>query len=133
MGEARSWDSRVAEYVDAPYMKHRLRIGDKLVVRIEGRSGRYKTEWDPKARRGHCSCPSDADPCKHVVALQQTWKLNPKSFIDLEASIRAWLAKKSPEDLYVFLERLMVESPTRLRDWGIVPHNAFRGAASEEE
>jgi hypothetical protein len=78
-------DPRAAEYVDSPSMRMRIRDGQRLVVRVDGRYGFYRTELNLAApNAGFCSCPSDESPCKHVRALRKTWRVNPSSFLDLE-------------------------------------------------
>jgi len=78
-------DPRAAEYVDSPSMRMRIRDGERLVVRIDGHYGFYRTELNLAApSTGYCSCPSDESPCKHVRALRKTWRVNPHSFLDLE-------------------------------------------------
>ncbi|MHB1070263.1 MAG: SWIM zinc finger family protein [Gemmatimonadaceae bacterium] len=63
----------------------RMRDGQRLVVRVDGRHGFYRTELSLAVKNaGSCSCPSDESPCKHVRALRKTWQVNPSSFLDLE-------------------------------------------------
>ena len=79
-------DPRAAEYVDSPSMRMRIRDGRRLVVRIDGRYGFYRTELNlaaPKA--SSCSCPSEESPCKHVRALRKTWRVNPHSFLEIQS------------------------------------------------
>jgi repressor LexA len=79
-------DPRAAEYVDSPSMRLRIRDGRRLVVRIDGRYGFYRTELNlaaPKA--SSCSCPSEESPCKHVRALRKTWRVNPHSFLEIQS------------------------------------------------
>ncbi|MHB1095060.1 MAG: SWIM zinc finger family protein [Gemmatimonadaceae bacterium] len=79
-------DPRAAEYVDSPSMRMRIRDGQRLVVRIDGRYGFYRTELNLAApNASSCSCPSDESPCKHVRALRKTWRVNPRSFLELES------------------------------------------------
>ncbi len=66
-------------------MRMRIRDGRRLVVRIDGRYGFYRTELNLAApNASSCSCPSEESPCKHVRALSKTWRVNPNSFLDLE-------------------------------------------------
>ena len=79
-------DPRAAEYVDSPSMRMRIRDGRRLVVRVDGRYGFYRTELDLAApNASSCSCPSEESPCKHVRALRKTWRVNPRSFLELES------------------------------------------------
>ena len=75
-------DPRAAEYVDSSSMRMRIRDGRRLVVRVDGRYGFYRTELNLAApNASSCSCPSDEFPCKHVRALRKTWRVNPRSFL----------------------------------------------------
>lgn len=132
MGQTRSWEDRVGEYIDSPFMKHRLRLDDKLIARIEGNQGTYKVEWNTQNNRGSCSCPYDDGPCKHLEALKRTWKLKPGSFLDVNTALQAWLDRKGRDELLVFLQRLMVESPSRLAAWGVVPATKDSRVREEE-
>ena len=79
-------DPRAAEYVDSPSMRMRIRDGRRLVVRVDGRYGFYRTELNLAApNASSCSCPSEESPCKHVRALRKTWRVNPRSFLELES------------------------------------------------
>src|SRR5437870_3504543 len=85
---------RAAEYIDSPLMTQRLRYRRGLSVRIAGNYGVYRTQCRIGHRSsGTCSCPSDGWPCKHVRALEATWKVNPSSFLDLEAILGGLSAK----------------------------------------
>ena len=67
-------------------MRMRIRDGRRLVVRVDGRYGFYRTELNLAAPNGSsCSCPSEESPCKHVRALHKTWRVNPRSFLELES------------------------------------------------
>ncbi|MHB8837791.1 MAG: SWIM zinc finger family protein [Gemmatimonadaceae bacterium] len=78
-------DPRAAEYVDSPSMRMRLRDGRRLVVRVDGRYGCYRTELNLAApNASSCSCPSEESPCKHVRALRKTWRVNPRSFLEIQ-------------------------------------------------
>jgi hypothetical protein len=67
-------------------MRMRVRDGRRLVVRVDGRYGFYRTELSLAAPiAGSCSCPSEESPCKHMRALRKTWRVNPRSFLELES------------------------------------------------
>lgn len=79
-------DPRAAEYVDSPSMRMRIRDRRRLVVRVDGRYGFYRTELNLAApNASSCSCPSEESPCKHGRALRKTWRVNPRSFLELES------------------------------------------------
>ena len=83
-------DERAEEYIDSALMTHRLRHAQRVSVRIYGNYGVYRTQLLlGRDVDGHCTCPSDEWPCKHLRALRATWRLNPRSFLDLEG----WLAE----------------------------------------
>lgn len=49
---ARTWDARVAEYVDSPSMVHRIKVGTVVAARIHGSLGTYKVEAYRQWSRG---------------------------------------------------------------------------------
>jgi len=78
------------EYVDSVLMTQRLRDRRVLSARIHGRYGVYRTQVRlTRQLDGHCTCPSDVQPCKHVRALRATWRRNPDSFFDVRAFLRS--------------------------------------------
>lgn len=80
----RRHDERAAEYVDSPLMRMRIRDGQRLVARTDGHYGCYRREVHLADRgRDSCTCPSEPWPCKHVRALRKTWRVRPRSFLDL--------------------------------------------------
>ena len=66
----RSWEDRVAEYVDSPRLRQRLKVGQQISCLIDGNYGIYRTRTSlkRKTKSSACSCPSDDYPCKHVEA-----------------------------------------------------------------
>mgnify|MGYP003383431537 CR=1 FL=1 len=111
---------RAAEYVDSPMLTRRVRHGRDLSARVDGRYGLYRT----RARIGSltsgssCSCPSEGWPCKHVRALQETWKVNPDSFVDLDELIEGLASKKKTDLLRLIAEMVMI-APDSLSACGV--------------
>jgi SWIM zinc finger len=111
---------RAAEYVDSPMLTRRLRHGRDLSARVDGRYGIYGT----RARIGSlasgssCSCPSEGWPCKHVRALQETWKANPGSFVDLDELVEGWATKRKTDLLRLIVKMAMV-APDSLSACGV--------------
>jgi uncharacterized Zn finger protein len=115
-----TFDDRVAEYVDSPRVKLRVRYGKKVAARILGNYGVYRTfvSQTSKKKTGDCSCPSEIWPCKHVEALRATWEANPQSFFDLDRWLES-LAKQSKADLIESIGQMVVESPGLLGLFGV--------------
>ena len=87
-------------------------------MRIDGHYGVYTTRLRVGRRpEGQCTCPSDWSPCKHVRALEATWKLNPGSFLDLDDYLGR-LATKSSGDLVKLIGRMAVAAPESLAACG---------------
>jgi hypothetical protein len=110
---------RVAEYVDSPLMTHRLRHGDEVSARIVGNYGVYRTcvtihgECDQS-----CTCPSEERPCKHVLALEETWEEVPETFFDLD-DLLTTLAKRSKTDLIDLIAEMAAAAPETLAALGV--------------
>ena len=88
---ARSWKQRVAEYVDSPRLRQRMRVDQQISCVVDGNYGIYKTEASLKngmKSSFSCSCPSDDYPCKHVGALLRTYENHPRTFLDLDAMMK---------------------------------------------
>lgn len=80
---------RVAEYVDSSQMLQRTKRKKQLSALIRGTYGNYRTTCRiSKTVQGTCSCPSEIQPCKHILALRETWNVNPDSFFDLDKFLR---------------------------------------------
>lgn len=116
----RSLDDRVGEYVNSPRLGQRLRIGNEVSCVVDGNSGIYRTSFDLKLRAASwCTCPSEYDPCKHVLALRQTYKLRPRSFVDLEGVLNQKLAKKDRAGLLKVILAMAKASPPALAAVGV--------------
>ena len=117
---ARSWEERVAEYVDSPRLRQRLKIDQQISCTVDGNYGIYKTEASLKKRESFsCSCPSEDYPCKHVGALLRTYKNHPRSFLDLEQMIKNKLAKMEKPELLRVIRKMILESPSSLSALGV--------------
>jgi len=114
----RTWKDRVEEYVDSPRMVQRIRSGSLLVVRIHGTQGAYHVQWNTKGRKGACTCPSDASPCKHVEALRETWRVHPESFADVDALLNIALKGRTREQLVDVIRSMILVSPSALTALG---------------
>jgi uncharacterized Zn finger protein len=115
----RSWEDRVDEYVDSPRMRERIKIGLTVVCRIQGNSGVYRTEASVGRKKGSaCSCPSDYDPCKHVVALLETYKRKPRSFVDIEKVLKN-LEKREKKELLEMIRKMALDTPSVLSTLGV--------------
>ena len=60
-----------------------------------------------------CSCGGDVSPCKHVIALEETWRINPASFLDLDEFL-ARLDEQPKERLLEMIGQLVVRWPAIL-------------------
>ena len=116
---ARSWKDRVAEYVDSPRLRQRLRVDQQISCVVDGNYGIYRTEASlKKGKSFSCSCPSDDYPCKHVGALLQTYKNHPRSFLDFDA-LKKRLAKMEKPELLKVIRKMVVASPSSLSALGV--------------
>jgi uncharacterized Zn finger protein len=101
-------------------MTHRVSFKRRLSARIQGNYGVYRT-WVRLASRGldsGCTCPSDWDPCKHVKALELTWRENPKSFFDVDGFLKT-LAGRSKTELIDTIGVLIARAPEGLAALGV--------------
>ncbi|MDH2901313.1 MAG: SWIM zinc finger family protein [archaeon] len=117
----RSWEERVAEYVDSPRLRQRLRVDQQISCAVDGNYGIYKTQASLKKGRkesSSCSCPSDYYPCKHVFALLQTYKNHPRSFLDLDLVMKK-LSKREKPELLDLIRKMVLASPSSLSALGI--------------
>jgi hypothetical protein len=116
-----------AEYVDTPLMSQRLLYKRQLSVRIDGTYGTYRTQLTLGRRlHGHCSCPSDELPCKHIRALRSTWRVNPESFFDLGPFLEE-LSRRSTASLVASIAELVMNQPETLTVFGV------KGFAPDDE
>ncbi len=117
--QKRSFDERVAEYVDSPLMTQWVAYGKHISARIAGNFGAYRTQASrSKKLTGECTCPSEIWPCKHVYALRATWEANPGSFFNLDS----WLKKLADEpkaSLVEAIRNMVVEFPQLLSVFGV--------------
>ncbi len=113
-------EDRVAEYVDSPSMKQRVKHKKQITARIQGVYGNYRTQtiWSLKKVNGECTCPSELWPCKHILALRETWKVNPKSFFDLDHFLKN-LAKETQDELMEMFGKIVVQFPECLGVLGV--------------
>jgi hypothetical protein len=115
----RTVDARAAEYVDRPVMYMRIRDGRRLVVRVSGNYGEYRTEVNLAAASGDsCTCPSEAFPCKHVRAVRETWRVNARSFFDVQNLLKS-LAQSPHTALLAAIRTIVMAHPESLRILGV--------------
>lgn len=128
--QAPTLKDRVDVYVDSPLMTHRVRFKRKLFARIQGNYGVYRT-W---VRPGHggldsgCTCPSEWRPCKHVHALEGTWRVNRPSFFDVDSFLKT-LAGRPKAELVEAIGRLIARAPEGLAALGV---KGFEDAEPED-
>ena len=117
---ARTWDARVAEYVDSPRMLHRIKVGPIVAARIHGSLGAYKVQINTRTKRGgDCTCPSEIQPCKHVEAVRQTWKKKPGSFADIDEILAKALKGKTRPHLVQMMRSMVMANPSSLSALGV--------------
>ena len=120
-------EDRAAVYVDSPLMTQRIRYGRRLLARIDGVYGVYRTQAHLGRRMDdRCTCPSELWPCKHVNALRRTWKANPASFLDLKRFLKG-LSRQSKPALIAAIAQMVLMSPEGLSVFGV------KGFESEPE
>lgn len=100
-------------------MRQRLKVGDQVACVIDGNYGTYRTQASLKRRSGSsCSCPSDYYPCKHVDALLQTYRINPRSLLDFNKMMKK-LSKMEKSELLQLIRRMALASPPSLSAMGV--------------
>lgn len=110
----RSWESRVAEYVDSPRLACRIKVGDVILCAIAGNHGTYRTRaslresWDAS-----CSCPYDGGRCKHIMALEETYRKKPRSFVDVDRHLER-LSKKPTQEILRLMREMVGAHPQAL-------------------
>ena len=111
---------RVEAYVDSPLMTHRVRFERQLSARIQGNYGIYRTRVRMASRGldSACTCPSDWDPCKHVTALELTWRETPESFFDVDRFLKT-LAVRPKAELIDAIGKLIGCAPEGLAALGV--------------
>ena len=118
----RTREQRVMEYVDSPLLFHRVKLGAEILCEVNGHEGVYLARASILARGPYaCSCPSELEPCKHVEALRETFRRNPDSFFDAEATLYA-LADRPKPDLLETMRAIIRDTPGVLRT---LDSNAF--------
>jgi len=97
-----------------------VRFKQNLFARIQGNYGIYRT-WariGSNGRDSGCTCPSDWWPCKHVHALQQTWRENPGSFFDVDGFLKT-LSSRPKAELIDSIGKLISRAPEGLSALGV--------------
>lgn len=127
---SRSWEDRVAEYANSPRLQHRLKLGKVVSCTVLGNGGVYQTKAAVRGtKESECTCPYEGFPCKHIVALQQTYKGRPKTFHDVDAHLKE-RRKKTVDELLQDMRRMILASPSCLAGLGIP---GFEPADEKEE
>ncbi len=117
---ARNLEDRAAVYVDSPLMTHRVRFKRQLFAKIQGNYGIYRTRvrLGSQGLDSGCTCPSEGWPCKHVSAVERTWRVNPRSFFDADRFLKTLAARPKPE-LVEAIGRLIARAPEGLAALGV--------------
>jgi len=118
----RTFSDRVAEYVDSPMMRQRVRIGRTACATIRGRYGVYKTRITltpaRRCKEASCTCPSEYWPCKHAAALAETFLRKPESFLDAVKLVDS-LGKKGQKELIRLMRGMIAAAPAALQALGV--------------
>ena len=105
--------------MDSPRLRQRLKVGNQISCFIVGNYGTYRTQVTLKQRmKSSCSCPSDYYPCKHVDALLETYRINPRSFLDFDTLMKKLGAMEKPE-LLKRIREMVIASPPSLSALGV--------------
>jgi hypothetical protein len=128
----RSWEDRVAEYVDSRRLRQRLKVDQRISCIIDGNYGTYRTEAFLKRRmKSSCSCPSEYYPCKHVDALLETYRIRPRSFLDFDTVMKKLVKMEKPE-LLKLIRQMVLASPFSLTVLGVKGFEPPSGYENEE-
>lgn len=118
-----TFSERAAEYIDSSLMLQRLKIGAIVCLHGQGRYGIYKVSARRKAngkfKNPQCTCPSDDIPCKHAVALAQTFLKKPESFYDADKMVAAKCGDKSSKELLSLIRKMIAVAPASLQALGV--------------
>jgi hypothetical protein len=110
---------RARPYIDSPLMTQRVRLGPQISARIDGSYGVYRTQKHTGLRgSGTCNCPSERWPCKHLRALEATWRANPTSFFDVQRFLDS-LALHSKAELVRAIGDMALRAPEALAVFGV--------------
>jgi uncharacterized Zn finger protein len=100
-------------------MTLRVRLGRQISARIDGSYGVYRTQKRVGPRgSGTCNCPSEAWPCKHLRALEATWRANPTSFFDIQPFLDS-LVGYSKAELVRAIGDMALRAPEALSVFGV--------------
>lgn len=116
----RTLGERVAEYVDSESMTHRIKIDEMLHCRIQGNFGIYQTTYDlsENGEKTTCDCPAEYRPCKHSLALAETYEIVPESFIDIKDILKE-IQRKTKSELLEIIREMIQCAPESLSVLGI--------------
>lgn len=117
---APTFEDRAAVYVNSPLMAHRVCFKRQLFARIQGNYGIYRT-WARLGSRGldsGCTCPSEWRPCKHVTALERTWRISPRRFFDVDGFLKT-LTGRPKAELIDVIGRLIARAPEGIAALGV--------------
>ena len=121
-GKENVYAARIAEYVDSPMMRQRIRIGRTACCTIRGRYGVYQTRITLTPARhckeASCTCPSESWPCKHAAALAEMVLRKPESFLNADKLVDG-LGKKGPKELLRLMRRMIAIAPAALQALGV--------------
>ena len=120
---------RIAQYVNSPLVSHRVRFDDQLAARIEGSYGVYRTTASLSGGPEDCTCPAEMRPCKHILALRETWEVNSSSFFNL-GDLIAQLPKQTKQELIELIGTMIMHSPAVLELLGVP---GFDGAEEDDD
>ncbi len=110
----RSWEVRIAEYVDSPKLACRIKVGKVISCAVAGNYGTYHTRanlketWDAS-----CSCPYDGGRCKHILALEETYRKKPRSFVDVDRFLQR-LSRRPITEILGLMRDMMGAHPQAL-------------------
>lgn len=123
----------MAEYVNSPRLRQRLKTASEISCIVDGNSGIYRTSLSLKRSGGSgCTCPSEYVPCKHVAALRETYRLTPRSFTDLDALLKKLGSKDKPELLRLIRE-MAAAAPASLSALGVKGFESPEETEDDEE
>lgn len=121
----KAWKERVAVYVDSPKMKNRIKLKGFIVATIDGTAGTYQVRMNLRTHAGRCNCPYWDPPCKHLHALQETWRRNPESFGDIDDLLKTMLRNRTKADMRSLMASMILESPACLTALGVLGFRDF--------
>lgn len=91
-----------------------------LLCRIQGNFGIYQTTYDlgKRGEKTDCTCPAEYWPCKHSLALHETYRIAPETFPDIKDILKE-IGRKTKPELVEIIKKMIQRAPESLSVLGV--------------